>query len=345
MNKSWLENLIAGSYALALHIIVVVLLVLGVDSESTMVTAPAAINIVQATVMDELQVLEDIAQRKERFEEKKVEEDARLAALEKKAAEDKAALEREVLERENEKLRAEKEKQHLVELEKQKKVAEKKKQEVEAKRKSKVEQQRIAEAEKAAVLKQKKIEQEKQRKMEQERQAAEEKKAAELKQKKQDAEKKRKAEEAKILKAEKERKAAEERKRAAAEKQRLADEEKRKREEANRLLQDSLAAEEREREESRISAVVNQHMGMIRQRIKRYWSEPANAGQGLQCTLRVSLLPNGDVKKVSIEKSSGNAIFDRSAESAVYKAAPWRQPSDPKAAEELRNFQFIFRPK
>lgn len=345
MNKSWLENLIAGSYALALHIIVVLLLFLGVDSESTTVTVPAAIDIVQATVMGEQQVLDDIAQRKERFEEKKVEEDARLAALEKKVAADKATLEQEALERENEKLRAEKDKQRLVELEQQKKAAEKQQQEVDAKRKLEVEQQRIAEAEKAAELRQKKIEQEKQRKVEQKRQAAEEKKAAELKQKKQDAEKNRKAEEAKRLKAEKERQVAEEKKRIALEKQRLADEDKRKREEANRLLQDSLAVEEREREESRITGVVNQHMGMIRQRIKRYWSEPTNAGQGLQCTLRVSLLPNGDVKKVSIVKSSGNAIFDRSAESAVYKAAPWPQPRDPKAAAALRDFQFIFRPK
>jgi colicin import membrane protein len=44
-------------------------------------------------------------------------------------------------------------------------------------------------------------------------------------------------------------------------------------------------------------------------------------------------------------KSSGNPVFDRSAESAVYKAAPLPQPSDPKAAEALRDFQFIFKPE
>jgi colicin import membrane protein len=48
---------------------------------------------------------------------------------------------------------------------------------------------------------------------------------------------------------------------------------------------------------------------------------------------------------VTVIKSSGNAIFDRSAESAVYSAAPLPQPKDPKAAAELRDFHFVFKPK
>ena len=79
--------------------------------------------------------------------------------------------------------------------------------------------------------------------------------------------------------------------------------------------------------------------------MKRYWIKPVNAQRGLQCTLNVSLLPGGDVRQVSVVKSSGNAVFDRSAETAVYKAAPLPQPSDPKAATVLRNFTFIFRPE
>ena len=317
MKQDWLENIIAGSYAVALHIVIVVLLFIGFESDSTTIVEPAQVDIVQATMVDEQQVLDDIAERKERVDEIKAEEAARQAAIEKKAAEEKAALEREIQEREQEKIRVEQEKQRQVELELEREKAEQRKRE---------------EAEKQ------RVEQEKQKAEAEKQRLAEEKKKAE--------EQKRKAEEAAKLKAEKEREAAEEKKRqAAAEQKRLADAEKRKKEEADSLLQDSLAAEEREREDRRIAGVVNQHMGMIRQRIKRYWSEPGNATQGMQCTLRVSLLPDGDVKNVSIVKSSGNAIFDRSAESAVYKAAPWPQPSDPKAAAALRDFQFIFRPK
>ena len=317
MKKSWVENIIAGSYAIALHIILVAMLFIGFGSDSSKVIAPAAVDIVQATVLDEQQVLDDISERQARLEQEKAKEKSRLEEIKRKEAEEKAAKERVERERQKEQERIEQEKQLQLELEREQEIAEQKKKEEEIKRQAEVEKERLAE----------------------------EKKAEALKKKQQEEEKKRKAEEAKKLKAEKERKAAEEKKRQELERQRLAEEKRRKKEEADRLLQESLAAEEREREERRISGVVNQHMGMIRQRIKRYWSEPSNATKGMQCTLRVSLLPGGDVKQVVVVKSSGNAIFDRSAESAVYKAAPWPQPTDPKAAAILRDFTFVFKPK
>ncbi|MDG1688260.1 MAG: cell envelope integrity protein TolA [Gammaproteobacteria bacterium] len=317
MKKSWVENIIAGSYAIALHIILVAMLFIGFGSDSSKVIAPAAVDIVQATVLDEQQVLDDISERQARLEQEKAKEKSRLEEIKRKEAEEKAAKERVERERQKEQERIEQEKQLQLELEREQEIAEQKKKEEEIKRQAEVEKERLAE----------------------------EKKAEALKKKQQEEEKKRKAEEAKKLKAEKERKAAEEKKRQELERQRLAEEKRRKKEEADRLLQESLAAEEREREERRISGMVNQHMGMIRQRIKRYWSEPSNATKGMQCTLRVSLLPGGDVKKVVIVKSSGNAIFDRSAESAVFKAAPWPQPTEPKAAAVLRDFTFVFKPK
>ena len=317
MKKSWVENIIAGSYAIALHIILVAMLFIGFGSDSSKVMAPAAVDIVQATVLDEQQVLDDISERQARLEQEKAKEKSRLEEIKRKEAEEKAAKERVERERQKEQERIEQEKQLQLELEREQEIAEQKKKEEEIKRQAEVEKERLAE----------------------------EKKAEALKKKQQEEEKKRKAEEAKKLKAEKERKAAEEKKRQELERQRLAEEKRRKKEEADRLLQESLAAEEREREERRISGMVNQHMGMIRQRIKRYWSEPSNATKGMQCTLRVSLLPGGDVKQVVIVKSSGNAIFDRSAESAVFKAAPWPQPTEPKAAAVLRDFTFVFKPK
>jgi colicin import membrane protein len=323
MKKHWIENIIAGSYAVALHIVLVVLLFIGFGSDTKKIIAPAAVNIVQATVLDEQQVLDDISDRKARLEAQEEEENARIEGIKQKVAEEKAAKEKAELEREKEKLRVERENQRQLELERDKKVAEQKKKEAEAKQKSEAEKKRFAK----------------------EKRLLEEKKAAERQKKKEVEEQKRKAEEAKKLKAEKERKAAEEKKRQEVEKKRLADEARRKKEEADRLLQESLAAEEQEREDNRISAVVAQYQGIIRQRIKRYWSEPGNATQGMQCTLRVTLLPGGDVREVTVIKSSGNAVFDRSAESAVYKAAPWAQPSDPKAAAALRDFTFVFRPK
>jgi colicin import membrane protein len=50
------------------------------------------------------------------------------------------------------------------------------------------------------------------------------------------------------------------------------------------------------------------------------------------------------VKSVQVIKSSGDEVFDRSAVTAVYKAAPLPLPKDPKDAAEFRSFNFDFKP-
>jgi colicin import membrane protein len=186
------------------------------------------------------------------------------------------------------------------------------------------------------MLEERRIEEEKRRLAEADRKAEEKRKREAEEAKRKAEEEKRKAEEAK-RKAELEKQKAEQEKRAAEEAALKA--------EMDKMLQESLAAEQREQEERRVKGVVEQYATIIKQRIKRYWIKPANSQDGLQCTLRVTLLPGGDVKQVNVIKSSGNPVFDRSAESAVYKAAPLPQPTDPKAAAALRDFQFIFKPE
>lgn len=114
---------------------------------------------------------------------------------------------------------------------------------------------------------------------------------------------------------------------------------------SDRILQENLPQVQREQERERVEAVVEQYSVMIKQRIKRYWIRPESAESGLQTTLRVRLLPGGDVKQVTVVKSSGSAVFDLSVQSAVYKATPLPTPSDLKAAELLNELQFIFKPE
>ena len=111
MKKSWVENIIAGSYAIALHIVLVVLLFIGFGSDPSTVVAPAAVDIVQATVLDEQQVLDDVAERQARLQQQKEEEKARLEAFKRKEAEEKAAKEKAELERQKEQERIDQEKQ------------------------------------------------------------------------------------------------------------------------------------------------------------------------------------------------------------------------------------------
>ena len=44
-------------------------------------------------------------------------------------------------------------------------------------------------------------------------------------------------------------------------------------------------------------------------------------------------------------RSSGNEIFDRSVEYAVYKAAPLPLPEDPTLFDNFREIEFLFNPE
>jgi colicin import membrane protein len=103
-------------------------------------------------------------------------------------------------------------------------------------------------------------------------------------------------------------------------------------------LQGQLEAERDAREITRYAAA-------IRRQIEASWLKPPNVADSLKCTLRVRLLPGGDVVpgSVSVIESSGNAAFDRSVESAVYKAAPLPVPGD-RLFESFRELELVFDP-
>lgn len=363
MKNSLIEDIIAGSYSLVLHIVLVTLFIVGMESKSTpKFVAQPKVDIVQATVMNEDQVLQEMAHLQELEDKKLKAEIDRQAKIDKQLEETQKELarkerefldqqERAKIEQQQRELKAQQEQEKIKQLEQERKLEDKKR--VKAEQARKLEDEKRIKAEKARkVEEERKLKAEQERKVEEERKykAAEERRAAE--EKKRLAEADRKAEEDRKRQAEQDRKKAEEAKRKA-EADRKAEElrkqkavEEARRAEADSLLQQSLAAEQREREEIRVNGVVNQHVSIIRQRVKRYWIRPTTSTEsGLQCILRVNLIPSGDVKQVVVVKSSGNAIFDRSAESAVFKAAPFAMPTDPKAAAELRDFQFIFKPE
>jgi len=337
-----MKDLISGSYSILLHIVLLGLFVVGMESQSTPhFIAKPKVDIVQATVMDESQVLEEMVRLQE-FEDKKLQKEKdRQAKVDEKLEETQQEL-------------ARKEREFLDQQQRAK--LEQKQRDLKAKQ----EQEEIKKLEQT-----RKLEDEKRLKAEADRKVAEE-----LKQK---ADEKRREAEDKQRLAEADRKAEEQRQRDAEEKARQAEADEKKRlakleadrkkaavfkkkkeaqareDEAKRQMQEGLEAEfakeEQERETTRINGIVNLIVFQISQKVKRNWIRPGSAASGLQATLHVKLMPGGDVKQVTVIKSSGNAVFDRSAETAVYKAAPLPQPKDPKAAAELRDFQFVFKPE
>jgi colicin import membrane protein len=323
--------------AIFVHLVLIGVLMFSLDwTPKAPLSGQPKSEVIKAVVLDDSKVAAEM-DRLDAAEKREEQEAAeRLRVLEEKA-------------REAEETRKH-EQQQLAEL--------KKKQEAEQQRQAEIERKKVAEQQRLAELKKqqetierKKREEEKRlaeleakRKMEEaERQAAEEAK------RKAEAEAKQKAAEEAKRKAEEvaKRKAAEEAKRKAeAEAKRKAAEAAR-RKAAEQALQEQLAAEGAQLDAARERAnqgVVAEYTAAIQQKVQRNWIRPSVSGSGLSCTVKVRLIPGGDVASVQIVRSSGDPTFDRSVETAVYRAAPLPLPPDSALFDRFRELQFIFSP-
>ena len=135
---------------------------------------------------------------------------------------------------------------------------------------------------------------------------------------------------------------AQKKKSAALEKKRTED---KRRKEAESALQEQVAAEEKRRADTRAQGEVERYKALIRQKVSRSWNRPATAAKGLQCTVRVRLVAGGEVLAASVVRSSGDPVFDRSVENAVYKATPLPVPQDSQLFEYFREIEFVFNPE
>jgi len=224
---------------------------------------------------------------------------------------------------------------------------------VDHKRLEAIEQQKQAEQRraedarrKAATERRRKVEQEAKRKAE----AESKRKAAEAAERKAAAERKRKAElQAKEqAAAERKHKAALEAKRKAeAENKRKAAEAARQRE-AEQALRAQLAEEQARQQaehEQRARGIVAEYTAYIQEKVERNWLRPPGSPEGLSCIVKVSLIPGGDVARVEIIQGSGNPVFDRSVEVAVFRAAPLPLPQDAALFSYFRELRLVFKPR
>ena len=226
----------------------------------------------------------------------------------------------------------EKEQQRLKSAQNKRKQAESK-----AKKAQQAERQRLADIKKTVALEKKK-----QAAIKQQRIAKEKKRLAEVKRQKE-----KQAKAAAIKKeAEKQQKITDEKQRvAAAEKQRLqkiADDKRRV--EAARVAKARAVLQAKNAQIAR-KATMNASV-LIDKKVTQAWNRPVNMATNLVCTIKVNLLPSGDVMSAKVAKSSGDALFDTSAERAVYKASPLPVPKDSVIFEKnFRSFRFNFAPK
>jgi colicin import membrane protein len=285
------ENPRSALYAVLVHLLLLGLLMINVDWSSMTHVAPQhADTPVQARVVEEDQLRQEVERQQQEVERQRAAEAERQRQLEEQAAAARRQREQE-----------------------ERRVADLKRQQAE-------EARRLEEARASA---------------QKEKAAAEAKRKAEAEaRQKAVAEAKRKAEEEAKRKTEAE----------AAAKRKAEAEARRKVEEAER--QAELAAERARLDQERqraVAAAINQYSALIQDRVKRNWRLPPN-WRGLSCVVQVKMIPGGDVVSVRIVRSSGDPVFDRSVESAVFQAAPLPVPSEPHLFEAFREFNFIFDP-
>ena len=96
---------------------------------------------------------------------------------------------------------------------------------------------------------------------------------------------------------------------------------------------------------ARVAGEVDKYKALIIGAISRQWILPEHANSTMSSQFRIRLAPNGLVLEVSLTRSSGDPILDRSAQSAIYKASPLPVPSDPDAFNVFRDISLTVRPE
>ncbi|QQD21816.1 cell envelope integrity protein TolA [Oceanospirillaceae bacterium ASx5O] len=215
-----------------------------------------------------------------------------------------------------------------------------------------------------AAEKQRKLEAEK-RKRQQElaaRRAAEQKKkAAEQKKREQEAARKlaeqKKREQALALK---EKAAAEQRAKEKAAQEKAQEKADRQRAEQQRQQEQALAEQlarehaaqqqkaeqEAKRQAERAAVLEADFIEQIRAKVSSLWRYPPSVRPDQEVSVRIQLVPTGEVIQVQVVRSSGHAALDRSVEQAVMRASPLPVPDDIRLFEQkFRNLTINFRPE
>lgn len=102
--------------------------------------------------------------------------------------------------------------------------------------------------------------------------------------------------------------------------QRQQQERERLQKQAEQEFTDAIEKEKAQRRAETDAELASSLVALITETIQNNWSRPPSARNNMEAELAIQLVPTGEVVSVSVVHSSGNAAFDRSAETAVLKA-------------------------
>ena len=139
----------------------------------------------------------------------------------------------------------------------------------------------------------------------------------------------------------------------AEKKQQEQQAEERRRQRAIASLQRQLAEEQAHRAAAAATAAaaakaqsaIARYKVLIRQKVEQNWVRPPDSRKGMKCVVRVKLVQGGDVLEAEVVQSSGDPVFDRSVENAVYRASPLPLPDDSTLFPYFRDLEFTFKPE
>lgn len=165
------------------------------------------------------------------------------------------------------------------------------------------------------------------------------KKAREKKQKEQEEAKLKKLEKEKEAKLEKEKQAKLEKQKELERKKELEKQLKAQQErvaEMNRMMQQKAAAAAR--------GIIDEYKARIHNKIKRYVVVPPDINGNPEAEFDVVLLPDGEVLKATLVKSSGIPAYDNAVQRAILRASPLPLPPDPSLFDQFRTLDLHFKP-
>lgn len=109
----------------------------------------------------------------------------------------------------------------------------------------------------------------------------------------------------------------------------LAEQQERQRRQELERQRQQAAAEAAAAEAARTEyELVQSATALIQQVVQENWSRPPSARNGMRAVLQIRMLPTGELVDATITQSSGDPAFDRSAETAVFRAAPFSELQD-----------------
>jgi|GEM_PF-246319 len=97
--------------------------------------------------------------------------------------------------------------------------------------------------------------------------------------------------------------------------------------------------------QARLAGEVDKYKALIVNAIGRHWILPEHADSSMSSQFRIRLAPDGAVLDVSLTRSSGDPLLDRSAQTAIFKASPLPVPTDAETFNLFRDISLTVRPE